>query len=477
MDLLASPKWKALLNWEAAGSAAASPRHPDSAASSGGTPHATALPLWLANAGLAAAIASPRADQHAAASAEEAAWLEAAAQQAQQVLAALQEEPPELCADEQEFDTDMDAPKVEAAALSAAALMPAAGRRTAGVGKKRPSWAASSAQSQPATPTSAPPQSKQLRSCQGVVIAQAAGLAPRPPRPSPSGTSRFGLQAVAEQGQPCGEDALMMDAEAAAADAAASAAAFDAAAASARAPGGGEGEAFEPAETAAEAALLSGLSRVRLSSIGGSLDQRRLTAAAAAAAVGPAGRLGVRLQRGDSGVQMLVPPGMLPGSPTWGACAAHAELDKAGAAGKAQQGSPAVRVEVKVEAGDLPPLPPALGPLQQLPDLPLPPPELQAQAAAWMGGSATAGEEAATAGAADAAAEWGAAWPAALPFTAGLQGKQKRQVLPTKSHKAVATGKAGEGPRGKAGLHGPGWHRKNGHSCSDQAVWLPAAAV
>lgn len=229
----------------------------------------------------------------------------------------------------------------------------------------------------------------------------------------------------------------MWDAEAAAADAAASAAAFDAAAAAAPSSGDGTGEALQTMDTAAEAVVLRGLRRVWLSSIGGTLEQRRLTAAAAAAAVGPAGRRGALLQRGDSGVQMLVPPGLLPGSPTWGACAAASELASspglgtAGTAGKAQQGSPALRVEVKVEAGHHPALPQPISELPLLLPLPLP------LAAAQEGSDNVAGNESAA-----AAAAAPAAWPAPQPAAPGWQGKQKRQVLPTKSHKAVATGEA-----------------------------------
>ncbi|KAL4457536.1 hypothetical protein ABPG75_012401 [Micractinium tetrahymenae] len=447
LDLLASPKWKALLSWEASGSASASPRHLDSATSSGAASHATALQLPPATASLGGAPASPGVDQQAAAAAVEAAWLQAAAQQAQQVLAALQQHPlgeQGQPAGEHPADEEMAAAEVAAAAAAAAALMPAgrAGRRTSGVGKKRPSWAATSADSQPATPTAAPPPSKQMRPGQAPGAAPGEAAACRPPRPPAAGTSRFGLQAAAEQGQRFQEDVLMMDAEAAAADAAASAAAFDAAAAASLAAGEGDGEAFPQGETAAEAALLSGLSRVRLNSIGGTLEQRRLTAAAAAAAVGPAGRRGFRLQRGDSGVQMLVPPGLLPSSPTWGACAPHTELagsaepDKTGKAGKAQHGSPAVRVEVKVETGDLPAIPLPLPPLEQLYQLSLPLPVPLPHAAAQDGGDAAAGAE--------AAAAWAAAWPAAQhTAAAAAQGKPKRQVLPTKSHKAVATGEGG----------------------------------
>ena len=59
--------------------------------------------------------------------------------------------------------------------------------------------------------------------------------------------------------------------------------------------------------------VLTGLDRVRLDSIGSPRAARRLTTAAAAAAVTPAGRHG-KLHRGDSGVAMLSPG--LPVSPT-----------------------------------------------------------------------------------------------------------------------------------------------------------------
>lgn len=421
-----------MLNWQGAGSASASPRHLDSAASSGHAWQPTALEGPSATAGFGAAGCPPEAGQQATAVDLETAWLQAAAQQAQHVLAALQVEARGLAPAE-----DMSAADEEVAAVAADALLPAAGRRTSGVGKKRPSWVAPSADSQPATPTAAPPPSKQLRTEHAAGAAAAGAATARPPRPPVAGVSRFGLQSAAEQGRWLDEDALMVDAEAAAADAAASSA--DAGAAATWAPLDGTGEDPQAGDSAAEAALLSGLSRVRLSSIS-TLEQRRLTAAAAAAAVGPAGRRGVRLQRGDSGVQMLVPPGLLPGSPTWGACTTEAELasggepGKGGPAGKAWLGSPAVRVEVKVEAGGPPALPLPLSSMQQISELPVQLPLPLRQTSVRGGGSATPEIEG------DMAAAAAAAWPAEQPVASAVQGRQRRQVLPTKSHKAVATG-------------------------------------
>ncbi|KAL4440679.1 hypothetical protein ABPG77_000388 [Micractinium sp. CCAP 211/92] len=432
LDFLASPKWKAVLSWQGSASASASPRHLDSAASSGHAWQPTVLEGPAATAGFGVAGCPPEAGQQATAVDLETAWLQAAAQQAQHVLAALQVEARGLAPDE-----DMSAADEEVAAVAANALLPAAGRRTSGVGKKRPSWVAPSADSQPATPTAARPPSKQLRTEHAAGAAAAGAATARPPRPPVAGTSRFGLQSAAEQGRWLDEDALMVDAEAAAADAAASS--VDAGAAATWTPLDGTGEDPQAGDTAAEAALLSGLSRVRLSSIS-TLEQRRLTAAAAAAAVGPAGRRGVRLQRGDSGVQMLVPPGLLPGSPTWGACTTEAELasggepGKGGPAGKAWRGSPAVRVEVKVEAGGPPALPPPLSSLQQISELPVQLPLPLPQTSAQGGGSATPEIDG------DMAA---AAWPAEQPVASAVQGRQRRQVLPTKSHKAVATGQGG----------------------------------
>jgi hypothetical protein len=195
-------------------------------------------------------------------------------------------------------------------------------------------------------------------------------------------------------------DAMMMDAEAAAAEAAAAAAAFDAAAAAEfGTPAAGLGlEAL--AEDASPSDVVARLNRVRLNSLSASpLQQRRMTAAAAAAAITPAGRRG-RVQRHDSNVPMLM--AALPGSPTAGAA----------------QLLPAEDVEAGHGSSDvLAPAPAAATPgvaVKAEPQAQIPPSLPRAAPVAVPGAAARA--------------------------TAEAPAPAMRWQLPSKSHKAVATG-------------------------------------
>ena len=198
-------------------------------------------------------------------------------------------------------------------------------------------------------------------------------------------------------------DAMMLDAELAAAEAAAYGAAFDAAAAGYGQDGSGQ-EDLSPTD------VLTGLNRVRLNSIGSPRQQRRLTAAAAAAAVAPAGRKG-RVRRGDSGVPMIVAD--LPGSPTAGAAQLLPPLEEFSDANDGAGAGSAVAA-----AGSMP--------------------TVKKDPPSWL--KSLAVQEAA------AAAAVQAPMPAPAPAPAPAQPRQHplpppggRQHLATKSHKAVAT--------------------------------------
>ncbi len=197
-----------------------------------------------------------------------------------------------------------------------------------------------------------------------------------------------------------------------------------------------------PKEDLSPTDVLTGLNRVRLNSIGSPRALRRLTAAAAAAAVTPAGRRG-RLRRGESNVPML--DAAMPGSPT-GAQLLPASGEEQGAAGAANL--PAVYPKAK-------PLAAATGPA----------------AGASAADLAAAAAAAAAVVAACAPIPMQAAGVAGLPMAAAAPGASQverrvtstgRQQLPTKSRKAVATGEAGEGllvgmpgPVGMPGIEGP----------------------
>ena len=333
MDLLASPKWKALLSWEeeAAGS---SPMHLDT----GGSSAATRLPPHCGFDSDDAGPVSPGVDQEVGEAALAAAWKLVQAQaQGQGATLVLVPQGSEHPSQQQQQQP----------------------RRGGGGGKKRPL-----AHDGGGSPAAKQPKREQEEEAE-----------------APHAQGRL---AAAPSG-----DAMVLDAEVAAAEAAAAMAAFDAAAA---------GEFGSPLGLSLSPDVVAGLDRVRLNSIGSPAQQRRLTAAAAAAAVTPSGRRG-GVRRGDSNVPMLMAE--LPGSPTAGAAALSPSPEPAGVGGS--DGTPAA-----------PPARPAA---------------VKAEPAASAGPRQTA-----------AGGETGMAAP---PPRSAAQGAVPRQQLPSKSHKAVATG----GPR------------------------------
>lgn len=391
LDLLASPKWKALLSWEgdAGGTGGSGPSMDTAGSGDSAAPSNTAFHL----AGLdgEGAPVSPGVDQRMSAAALEAAWREA--RQAQQAEQAGTAAPPVL--------VPQDVPEQEP--------QPAVRRRGFG-GKKRPgpeqettdseAEAAAEAAGEGEDQAEAPPPTKQRRT------EAHPGLGPVPASTLPAIARGHSLTTFSSG------DTLMLEAEAAAA--------FDAE--------------MCPKEDLSPTDVLTGLNRVRLNSIGSPRTHRRLTAAAAAAAVTPAGRLG-QLRRGESNVPML--DAAVPGSPS------GAHLLPAAGEGQGTVGA---------GAASLPAVHPKPAPL----DMPA-------------GPSAGASTADLAAAAAAAAAVVAACAPAAMPAVGAAvlpaptaapgvsQGERRltstgRQQLPTKSHKAVATGAGAEAAR--AGANG-----------------------
>lgn len=319
LDLLSSPRWKALLSWQGEGAGAAAL---DPAGSGDSAAPSNTLVLGFEGEG---APVSPGVDQEMSVAAIEAAWREATPA----------------------------APAVMVPQPVPAQQEPAAPppRPRGFGGKKRPGAAEPDEE--------APPPAKQAR-----VKGNEAAAPARAPAAASAFTPLFGAGKRLST-----DDAMMLDAEAASA-------ALDAE--------------LDGKEDLSPTDVLTGLTRVRLNSIGSPRAQRRLTAAAAAAAVTPAGRQG-RLRRGDSNVPMVTPD--LPGSPTGAQLLPAAPGDP----GPAPSPAPGVQVQVQV-----------------------------------MSQAATAGKLA------PAPAASGAAGGRGKP--AGGSG---RPHMPTKSHKAVATGEGG----------------------------------
>lgn len=401
LDLLASPKWKALLSWEgdAAGTCGSGPSMDTMGSGDSSAPSNTVFHL----AGLEGegAPVSPGVDQRMSTAALEAAWREA--HQAQRGQQGGSNAPPIL--------VPQDVPEQQ--------LRQAARPRGFG-GKKRPApehemdvdaeQTDGQAAADAAAASAAPSPTKQLRTEVHPGLSQgAASIA------TDMGLARGHSLTTFSSG-----DTLLLEAEAAAA--------FD--------------SELCPKEDLSPTDVLTGLNRVRLNSIGSPRALRRLTAAAAAAAVTPAGRRG-RLRRGESNVPML--DAAMPGSPT-GAQLLPASGEEQGAAGAANL--PAVYPKAK-------PLAAATGPA----------------AGASAADLAAAAAAAAAVVAACAPIPMQAAGVAGLPMAAAAPGASQverrvtstgRQQLPTKSRKAVATGEAGEGllvgmpgPVGMPGIEGP----------------------
>lgn len=395
LDLLASPKWKALLSWEGdgGGTGGSMPSMDTAGSRDSAAPSNTAFHL----AGLEGEgpPVSPGVDQKMSAAALEAAWREA--QQAQRGQHSGAQEPPVLVPQE---------------VLVKAQLQTAVRPRGFG-GKKRPgpepecdaeADAAGQAGAAVDARTAMPPPLKQRRtephSGSGQGAAQPAGL--------PACTApELGLGQGHSLTTFSSGDTLMLEAEAAAA--------FDSEAC--------------PREDLSPTDVLTGLNRVRLNSIGSPRTHRRLTAAAAAAAITPAGRRG-RLRRGESNVPML--DAAVPGSPT-GAQLLQEAGEEQGTAG----------------AASLPAAQPKPEPLTAPtgPSAGATPADLAAAAAA------AAAVVAACAPMFTPAA--GAAAPPAPAAAAGASQVERRvtssgrQQLPTKSHKAVATGELVAEGRGR----------------------------
>lgn len=392
LDLLASPKWKALLSWEgdAGGTGGSAPSMDTAGSGDSAAPSNTAFHL----AGLdgEGAPVSPGVDQRMSAAALEAAWLEAReAQRAQQGGTAA---PPVL--------VPQDVPEQQP--------QPAVRRRGFG-GKKRPGpeqettdseqEAAAEAAGEAEDQAAALPPTKQRRT------EAHPGLASVPACPAST------LPAIARGHSLTtfsSGDTLMLEAEADAA--------FDAE--------------MCPKEDLSPTDVLTGLNRVRLNSIGSPRTHRRLTAAVAAAAVTPAGRRG-QLRRGESNVPML--DTAVPGSPS------GAHLLPAAGEGQGTAGAGAASL-------------PALHPKPEPLAMPAGP-----SAGASAADLAAAAAAAAAVVAACAPAAMPAVGAAVLPAPTAAPGLSQverrltstgRQQLPTKSHKAVATGAGAEavGPGG-----------------------------
>ena len=366
LDLLSSPKWKALLSWEAdaaGGAAMATAGSGDSAA-----PSSTAVHLHgLEGEG---APVSPGVDQQMSAAALEAAWREAQhAQHAQRTGSGGGGGP---------------APVLVPQAVPDPPARPPQRPRGFG-GKKRPGPDPEAEAQAEAEAEAVQPPPRKRRTEAGPAAAA------RPPLPPPPAAApALGLGGGHRLATVSSGDTLMLDAEAAAA--------LDCEL--------GAKEDLSPTD------VLTGLTRVRLNSIGSPRTHRRLTAAAAAAAVTPAGRRG-RLRRGESNVPML--DAGLPGSPT------GAQLLPVVGGDAGEQGAAAAAVQ----------------PAAQL----QPKPEPLAATTGLVAGVSPADL-------ASAAAVAAACAPLASPAPAvNLSQLERRattatgrQQLPTKSHKAVPTG-------------------------------------